>query len=286
MIQSHNPKIALTLGDPSGIGPEVVDKSLRESYEAEISVLGSRSGGAKEALAAIDEALELALSGKVDGIVTAPVSKERISKSGTPFTGHTEYLAARAGTKLPVMMFVAGSLRVALATPHVSIRKVPALIRPDRLLAIYRQTETSLRESFGVLEPRLVVCGLNPHAGEGGAFGREEIESIAPSIEAARREGMRIEGPFAADTVWRREADAIVAMFHDQGLGPIKFKHPDAVNVTLGLPFVRTSPDHGTAFDIAGKGIADAAPMTAAIRLAIDMCCARKPLLKPGEGTG
>ena len=279
-------RLAVTLGDPSGIGPEVVDASLKNSFDAEISVHGSRSGGAKEALAAIDEVLELALAGKVDGIVTAPVSKERIAKAGTPFTGHTEYLAVRAGTKLPVMMFVAEKLRVALATTHVSIRKVPALIRPDRLLAIYRQTETSLRESFGVMEPRLVVCGLNPHAGEGGTFGREEIESIAPSIEAARREGMRIEGPVAADTAWRREADAIVAMFHDQGLGPIKFKYPDAVNVTLGLPFVRTSPDHGTAFDIAGKGVADPAPMTAAIRLAIEMCRANKPLLKPGRGPG
>ena len=272
-------KLAVTLGDPAGIGPEVVDRALRESYDAEFTVLGSRSGGGKEALAAIDEALDLALAKKVDGIVTAPVSKERIAKTGVPFVGHTEHLAARAGVKLPVMMFVAGTLRVALVTTHVSLRKLPAMITPDRLLGILRETSKGLRDFFGVLEPRLAVCGLNPHAGEAGEFGREEIETIAPAIEAARKEGLKAEGPYAADTVWRRPCDAIVAMYHDQGLGPIKAMHPEAVNVTLGLPFVRTSPDHGTAFDIAGKGLADPKPMIAAIRVAVEMCRARKPLL-------
>ena len=272
-------KLAVTLGDPAGIGPEVVDKALRESYDAEVTVLGSRAGGGKEALAAIDEALDLALAGKVQGIVTAPVSKERIAKTGVPFVGHTEHLAARAGVKLPVMMFVAGTLRVALVTTHVSLRKLPAMITPDRLLGILRETSKGLRDFFGVLEPRLAVCGLNPHAGEAGEFGREEIETIAPAIEAARKEGLKAEGPYAADTVWRRPCDAIVAMYHDQGLGPIKAMHPEAVNVTLGLPFVRTSPDHGTAFDIAGKGLADPKPMIAAIRVAVEMCRARKPLL-------
>jgi 4-hydroxythreonine-4-phosphate dehydrogenase len=272
-------KLAVTLGDPAGIGPEVVDKALRESFDAEFSVLGSRSGGGKEALAAIDEATDLALAKKVDGIVTAPVSKERIAKTGVPFVGHTEHLAARAGVKLPVMLFVAGTLRVALVTTHVSLRKLPAMITADRILGILRETSKGLRERFGVLEPRLAVCGLNPHAGEAGEFGREEIETIAPAIEAARQEGIRAEGPYAADTVWKRPCDAIIAMYHDQGLGPIKALHPDAVNVTLGLPFVRTSPDHGTAFDIAGKGVADPAPMIAAIRLAIEMCRAGKTLL-------
>ena len=272
-------KLAVTLGDPAGIGPEVVDKALKESFDAEISVLGSRSGGGKEALAAIDQALDLALARKVDGIVTAPVSKERISKAGVPFIGHTEHLAARAGVKQPVMCFVAGSLRVALVTTHVSLRKLPAMITADRILGILRETSSGLRDFFGVLEPRLAVCGLNPHAGEAGEFGREEIETIAPAIEAARKEGIKAEGPYAADTVWKRPCDAIVAMYHDQGLGPIKAMHPDAVNVTLGLPFVRTSPDHGTAFDIAGKGIADPKPMIAAIRLAVEMCRAKKPLL-------
>jgi 4-hydroxythreonine-4-phosphate dehydrogenase len=272
-------KLAVTLGDPAGIGPEVVDKALRESFDAEFSVLGSRSGGGKEALAAIDEAIDLALAKKVDGIVTAPVSKERIAKTGVPFVGHTEHLAARAGVKLPVMLFVAGALRVALVTTHVSLRKLPAMITADRVLGILRETSKGLRDRFGVLEPRLAVCGLNPHAGEAGEFGREEIETIAPAIEAARKEGIRAEGPYAADTVWKRPCDAIIAMYHDQGLGPIKALHPDAVNVTLGLPFVRTSPDHGTAFDIAGKGVADPAPMIAAIRLAIEMCRAGKTLL-------
>ena len=272
-------KLAVTLGDPAGIGPEVVDKALSQSYDAEITVLGSRSGGGPEALAAIDQAIDLALAKKVDGIVTAPVSKERIAKTGVPFIGHTEHLAARAGVKQPVMCFVAGSLRVALVTTHVSLRKLPAMITADRILAILRETSAGLRDCFGVLEPRLAVCGLNPHAGEAGEFGREEIETIAPAIEAARKEGIRAEGPYAADTVWKRPCDAIVAMYHDQGLGPIKAMHPDAVNVTLGLPFVRTSPDHGTAFDIAGKGIADPQPMIAAIRLAIEMCRAKRTLL-------
>jgi 4-hydroxythreonine-4-phosphate dehydrogenase len=272
-------KLAVTLGDPAGIGPEVVDKALSQSYDAEITVLGSRTGGGSEALAAIDQAIDLALAKKVDGIVTAPVSKERIAKTGVPFIGHTEHLAARAAVKQPVMCFVAGSLRVALVTTHVSLRKLPAMITADRILAILRETSAGLRDYFGVLEPRLAVCGLNPHAGEAGEFGREEIETIAPAIETARKEGIRAEGPYAADTVWKRPCDAIIAMYHDQGLGPIKAMHPDAVNVTLGLPFVRTSPDHGTAFDIAGKGVADPKPMIAAIRLAVEMCRAKKPLL-------
>ncbi len=272
-------KIAVTLGDPSGIGPEVADKALREKFDAEIIVLGSHTGGAREALAAIDQALDLALAKKVDGLVTAPVSKEAIAKTGVPFTGHTEYLAARAGARHPVMMFVAGRLRVALVTTHVSIRKLPALITADRLLGVFRETARGLREFFGIPDPVLSVCGLNPHAGEGGHFGREEIEAIAPAIEAARKEGLRAEGPYAADTVWRRPGDAIVAMFHGQGLGPIKAMHPDSVNVTLGLPFVRTSPDHGTAFDIAGRGVADPKPMIAAIRLAVEMCRAKRTLL-------
>jgi 4-hydroxythreonine-4-phosphate dehydrogenase len=271
-------KLAVTLGDPAGIGPEVVDKALRESTDAEFTVLGSRSGGGKEALAAIDEAIDLALAKKVDGIVTAPVSKERIAKLGVPFVGHTEHLAARAGVKVPVMLFVAGSLRVALVTTHVSLRKLPGMITVERILGILRETSTGLRERFGIAEPRLAVCGLNPHAGEAGEFGREEIETIAPAVEAARREGIKAEGPYAADTVWKRPCDAIIAMYHDQGLGPIKAMHPDAVNVTLGLPYVRTSPDHGTAFDIAGKGIADPKPMIAAIRLAVEMCKAKQTL--------
>lgn len=271
-------KLAVTLGDPAGIGPEIVDKALRESYDAEFTVLGSRLGGGKEALAAIDQSIDLALAKKVDGIVTAPVSKERIAKSGVPFIGHTEHLAGRAGVKQPVMLFVAGPLRVALVTTHVGLRRLPEMITADRVLGVVRETAKGLRDSFGVADPRLAVCGLNPHAGEGGEFGREELDAIAPAIEAAKQEGIRAEGPYAADTVWKRPCDAIVAMYHDQGLGPIKAMHPDAVNVTLGLPFVRTSPDHGTAFDIAGKGIADPKPMIAALRLAVALCKGRKTL--------
>ncbi|HEV3026859.1 MAG TPA: 4-hydroxythreonine-4-phosphate dehydrogenase PdxA [Planctomycetota bacterium] len=268
-------KLAVTLGDPAGVGPEVVDKALRETWDADFTVLGSRSGGGREALAAIDQAIDLALAKKVDGIVTGPVSKERIARTGVPFIGHTEHLASRAGVKQPVMLFVAGSLRVALVTTHVSLLKLPGMITADRILGILRETSTGLRERFGIAEPRLAVCGLNPHAGEGGEFGREEIDTIAPAIDAARQEGIRAEGPFAADTIWKRSCDAIVSMYHDQGLGPIKAMHPDAVNVTLGLPFVRTSPDHGTAFDIAGKGVADPSSMKEAVRLAVELAARR-----------
>lgn len=272
-------RLAITLGDPAGIGPEVVDKALRESHDAEFTLLGSRTGGAREALSAIDEALDLALAKKVDGIVTAPVSKEHIGKLGVPFVGHTEYLAAKAGVKHPVMVFVAGPRRVALVTTHVSLRNLPGRITVDRVRDTILLAARGIRDFFGVLEPRILVCGLNPHAGEGGAFGREEIEVIAPAIELARQEGARAEGPFAADTIWSRPSDAVVAMYHDQGLGPIKAMHPDAVNVTFGLPFVRTSPDHGTAFDIAGQDKADPRPMIAAVRLAVRMCNARRTLL-------
>lgn len=267
--------LALTLGDPAGIGPEVVDQALRQPLEARIIVLGSRTGGGKEALAAIEEAADLALAKKVDGIVTAPVSKERIAQTGIRFIGHTEHLAARAGVELPVMLFVAGARRVALVTTHVSLRDLPAAITRERVIGILRKTSQGLREYFGVPQPRLAVCGLNPHAGEGGLLGREEIETILPAVLEARREGIQAEGPYAADTVWSRPSDAVIAMYHDQGLGPIKAMHPEAVNVTLGLPFVRTSPDHGTAFDIAGKGVADPRPMIAAIRVATQMCRAR-----------
>lgn len=273
-------RLAVTRGDPSGIGPEIVEKALRAPPDGvELLPVGASAGGAREALAAIDEALDLALSGRVQGIVTAPVSKERLTAAGLPFTGHTEYLAARAGVRHPVMLFVASDRRVALVTTHVSLRKLPALITPDRVLETIRRTAQGLREFFGIPDPRLAVCGLNPHAGEGGTLGREEIEAVAPAVQMARAEGIRAEGPFAADSIWGRPADAVVAMYHDQGLGPIKAMHPDAVNVTLGLPFVRTAPGHGTAFDIAGRGVADARPLEAAIRLAAQMCRSRARLL-------
>lgn len=271
-------RLAVTLGDPDGIGPEIVDKALREPHDAEITTVGSRSGGARAALDAIDEAAALALDGKVDGIVTAPVSKERIARLGVPFTGHTEHLAARAGVRHPVMCFVAGSLKVGLVTTHAPLRTLPALVTTDRVLATLRGMAAGLRDFFGVPDPRLAVCGLNPHAGEGGTLGREEIDAIAPAVELARAEGIRAEGPWAGDTVWHRPCDGIVAMYHDQGLGPVKAMHPDAVNATLGLPFVRTSPDHGTAFDIAGAGAADPRPMIAAVRLAVEMGRARRTL--------
>lgn len=284
-------KLAVTAGDPAGIGPEIVEKALQTGFEAELQVIptGSPCPGCpstetgRAALAAIDSAIELALKGAVDGIVTAPVSKRHILEAGIPFVGHTEYLASRAGVQQPTMLHVSDKLRVSIVTTHVSIRKLPAMITVDRILHTIRETHSALRRYFGFLEPRLAVAGLNPHAGEGGAFGREEIEAIAPAIEAAKGEGIRASGPFGGDTLFLRavrgEFDAVVAMYHDQALAPLKTIAPDAVNVTLGLPFVRTSVDHGTAFDIAGQGKADAGPMIQAIRVAIQMAKANRPLL-------
>ncbi len=284
-------KLAVTLGDPAGIGPEIVDKALQTRFEAEIQVVptGPPCSGrpsaetGRAALKAIDQAIDLAMKGAVDGIVTAPVSKKHILEAGVPFIGHTEYLAARAGVQQPTMLHVSDKLRVSIVTTHVSMRKLPSMITVDRILHTIRDTHEALRRYFGFLEPRLAVTGLNPHAGEGGAFGREEIEVIAPAVEVARKEGVLVSGPFGGDTLFLRavrgEFDAVVAMYHDQALAPIKTIAPDAVNVTLGLPFVRTSVDHGTAFDIAGQNKADAGPMIHAIRVAIRMVRAQRPLL-------
>ena len=216
------------------------------------------------------------LAGAADALVTAPVQKSVINDAGIPFTGHTEFLAALCHAPTPVMMLVAGQLRVALATTHLPLREVPAAISRDGLEAVLRVLHRDLRRCFGIAAPRILVCGLNPHAGEGGHLGREEIEVIGPVLDALRAEGMRLIGPLPADTLFTprqlAEGDAVLAMYHDQGLPVLKHAgFGEAVNVTLGLPIIRTSVDHGTALDLAGSGRAEAGSLEAAVRLALEL---------------
>lgn len=228
---------------------------------------------ARYVLEMLDLATEGCLAGRFTALVTAPVQKSVINDAGLAFTGHTEYLAARSGTALPVMLLVAGRLRVALATTHLPLAEVPRHIRRDLLNATLDVLDDGLRTAFKLPDPRILVCGLNPHAGEGGHLGREEIEIIGPAVEAARSRGLTIRGPVPADTAFTTamlaQADAVLAMYHDQGLPVIKHAgFGQAVNVTLGLPFPRTSVDHGTALDLAATGQADPGSLFAAIDLA------------------
>ena len=235
---------------------------------------------APQILAILDAAIDATASGDYDGIVTAPVQKSTLNEAGIPFTGHTEYLAERTGTPLPVMLLVADSLRVALATTHLALRDVPAAITATLLDQVLAILDRDLRRSFGLARPRIAVCGLNPHAGESGHLGDEEIRIIAPAIERARAGGLSVSGPLPADTVFvprqLAQFDAVLAMFHDQGLPVLKhagFGH--AVNVTLGLPILRTSVDHGTALDLAGTGRADPGSLIAALQLALALAARR-----------
>lgn len=216
------------------------------------------------------------LSGAADALVTAPVHKGVINDAGVPFTGHTEFLAELCGAATPVMMLVAGTLRVALATTHLPLREVPAAISRKGLEAVLRVLHHDLRRRFAIAGPRILVCGLNPHAGEGGHLGREEIEVIGPVLDALRAEGMQLIGPLPADTLFTPrqlvEGDAVLAMYHDQGLPVLKHAgFGEAVNVTLGLPIIRTSVDHGTALDLAGSGRAEAGSLEAAVQLALQL---------------
>lgn len=227
-------------------------------------------------LEVLNVAADGCLRGDFDAMVTAPVQKSVINDAGIPFSGHTEYLAERTGAAWPVMMLASGGLRVALATTHLPLTKVSAAITGELLTRVLRILERDLRERFGFRRPRILVCGLNPHAGESGHLGREEIEVIAPTLAALRTEGLNLIGPAPADTAFTphmlQQADAVLAMYHDQGLPVIKYAgFGDAVNVTLGLPIIRTSVDHGTALSIAGAGKADAGSLIAAVRLAIDL---------------
>jgi 4-hydroxythreonine-4-phosphate dehydrogenase len=233
------------------------------------------TANAKHVLAMLDRAIAGAASGEVDAIVTAPVQKSVIADSGVPFTGHTEYLAERTHAPHPVMLLAADTLRVALATTHLPLRAVSDAITPALLDVTLKILDADIRRLYGISRPRIAVCGLNPHAGESGHLGREDGDVIAPAIQRARAAGMLVDGPLPADTVFvprnLSNYDVVLAMYHDQGLPVLKhagFGH--AVNVTLGLPIVRTSVDHGTALDLTATGRADAGSLVAATNLAID----------------
>ncbi len=231
-------------------------------------------------LTALRQAVDTCLDGDAQALVTGPVHKGVINDAGIPFSGHTEFLAERCGVDQVVMMLTAPGLRVALATTHLPLSAVSAAITPALLQRVLEILERDLRLRFGICRPRIVVCGLNPHAGEGGHLGREEIEVIAPVLERLRATGMSLLGPLPADTVfvprYLEKADAVLAMYHDQGLPVLKHVgFGQAVNITLGLPIVRTSVDHGTALDLAGSGDADPGSMHAALNAAVALAAAR-----------
>ena len=314
------PRLALTVGDPAGIGPEIVVKALSAESrpQADVSVYGpadvledrarrvslawpiagvpivdigpakdvapgrASAAGGRAAAAAVLAAARDALAGRVDAVVTAPLNKESLAAAGHPWPGHTEMLAEAAGSADVAMLFVGGGLRVALVTIHRSLRSVPDAVTADEVMRVVRLVHREL-PALGADQRRIALCGLNPHAGEAGLFGREEIDVLAPAVARLRAEGIDVSGPFPADSLFvrasRGEFDAVVAQYHDQGLIPVKllsFGH--AVNVTLGLPFVRTSVDHGTGFDIVGSGTADAGSLLAAMELAATLVANRRRL--------
>lgn len=290
------PRLAVTLGDPRGIGPEIVAKALRDprtTDAAELVIVGPEGveAAANESVGtwhagddpacagrlaglAIERAVAMAQQGAVAGIVTAPIDKSVLLSGGYDYPGHTEMLSALTGNRVAMMLTSAErvrgassptALRVVLATTHIPLRDVARALTTDRIVGVARTTITALRGWFGIAAPRIALCALNPHAGDRGRFGSEDDDVLAP---AAREAGLA--GPFPADTVFvramRGEFDAVIAPYHDVGMTAIKvaaFGH--AVNVTLGLPFPRTSPDHGTALDIAGKGVADPSSMIEAV---------------------
>ncbi len=230
---------------------------------------------ARSLLDGIDRAVRGCLSGEFSALVTAPLQKSVINDAGIEFSGHTEYLARLTSTETPVMLLVGGGLRVALASTHLPLSKVSSFLTRDRIISVIRILYSDLQQKFDIASPRILVCGLNPHAGEGGHLGTEEQEIIEPAIRACQETGMNIVGPLPADTAFAPvagPADAILAMYHDQGLPVLKYAgFGHAVNVTLGLPLIRTSVDHGTALDKAGTGTADAGSMLAAIDMAAQL---------------
>jgi 4-hydroxythreonine-4-phosphate dehydrogenase len=278
------PRIAITTGDPAGIGPEIAAKAAADPrvrtvcepliYGADRSFEpGQLSAAAGQAAyETIVRAVRDASAGGVHAIATAPINKEALALAGLPWRGHTEMLAALTNTRDVAMMFDSDKLRVVLATIHIPISEVPAALTRQSLRIIIRLTAEAM-PAFGIATPRIALAGLNPHAGEHGVIGQEEERVLAPAVEAARQEGIQITGPWPGDTVFTRavrgDFDVVIACYHDQGLIPVKLiAFGEAVNVTLGLPIIRTSVDHGTAFDIAGKGVANADSLIQAVRLA------------------
>lgn len=319
-----SPTIAVTVGEPAGIGPDICLRLAERAFPARLVVLGDRSllaeraaamrlqvrlrdwpsaqpgepgvldvahlplavpacpgrpdpANAAQVLALLDRALAGCQTGEFAAMVTGPVHKGVINDAGIAFSGHTEYLAARTNTSRVVMMLAGGGLRVALVTTHLPLRDVPDAVTGASVEATLRIVHRELRSRFGIQQPRILVAGLNPHAGEGGYLGREEIEVIGPVLERLRGEdGMELLGPLPADTIFSapvlKRGDCVLAMYHDQGLTALKFaSFGHGINVTLGLPIIRTSVDHGTALEIAGSGAADPGSLFAAIDQAIEM---------------
>jgi 4-hydroxythreonine-4-phosphate dehydrogenase len=329
---TNPPRLALTMGDPAGIGPEIIVKACRklqsrlQAGELRLLVIGHRSAlhaardllhetlafpsddsaplallaageehgpvhfgilspeGGRFAYLAVERAVALAKDRKIDAIVTAPLNKEALNLAGYHYAGHTDMLAALTDTPRSVMLLAHGDMRVSHVTTHVALEAVPKLLTPDRLRRTIDLTQGALID-LGVARPRIAVAALNPHAGEGGLFGRQDIEISTPVIEQCRAEGLDVTGPVPGDTVFvklrARQFDAVVAMYHDQGHIPVKllgfdvdpatgtWRSLSGVNITLGLPVIRTSVDHGTAFDIAGKGVANEDSLIEAIDYAL-----------------
>jgi 4-hydroxythreonine-4-phosphate dehydrogenase len=282
--------IGITLGDPAGIGPEIVRAALssgRIPPDVAYEIIGDyptctpgkpTTESARAAAGALELAVELARSGRIDAVVTGPIHKARMYEVGFEFPGQTEFFAARTSTPNHAMLLTGGALTVALVTAHVALRDVPMLLSREEIVRVGLLLIEFLKRR-GINRPRVAVAGLNPHAGESGALGREEMETIAPAVsELQQRSGnnAHVAGPFSPDTIFNRavagEFDAVLCMYHDQGLIPLKLHaFYEGVNVTIGLPFPRTSPDHGTAFEITGKGIARPDSMIAAMRLAAEL---------------
>src|ERR1044072_2691964 len=334
------PRIGITMGDPAGIGPEVVLKAVAEDEIRRVCVPviigdaqalahtartldlqsgydiirteetfpdqlsepviyhldnisgfiepGIESGAAGKAAAGyIEAAVELCAAGNIDAIATAPINKRALFLGGYSFPGHTEFLAHLTGAEDYAMAFVAGNLRIVLLSTHVPLSEAIRLVERDRIVSLVNLTNREWQR-WGMEKPRIAVAALNPHGAEGGLFGVEEASEIMPAIDACRRDDINVQGPFSADTVFLRasrgEFDGVIACYHDQAMIPVKcLSFGEAVNVTLGLPFIRTSVDHGTAFDIAGKGLAEHSSMVAAIKLAADLSTRAGESCRPME---
>lgn len=328
MLKKDIPRIAISIGDFNGIGPEIILKSLSDldlgtstpviispkeiitsvlsylPYDLDVNysddVTGLQSGtinvltfavdnmkltpgiqsaqSGKAAMQSIEQCIHLCMNHEVDAMVTAPISKEAVNLAGYEIPGHTEFLATQTGTDSVLMMLVSGDLRVALATTHIPVKDVSEAITPDVLKEKVEILSSSLIDDFGITNPKIAVFGLNPHAGDGGVIGKEEIDVITPTLKMIReeRKDITLHGPFPADGFFGQQLhkhhDAILAMYHDQGLAPFKLlSFGKGVNFTAGLPIIRTSPDHGTAFDIAGKGVANPSSFKEAYKQAVEL---------------